>query len=240
MKITFAGTGIMSSTQRANTSMLVDNVLFDCGAGTVKQLFRLGVYVPTAVRYVCISHYHVDHFLDLGSLYFAREKDKSQLCTIIGRKGIRRKMIQLMQFTHGDGREERFEDIEKLNNLEFIEVEPGDVVELPGMRLEVVELEHNTCRPLGYILEKEGKRVAYCCDMNPFEGFEDICQKADMMCSDCNNATDGSRAHMGQDLLRDIAQRHPDCRFYALHRGDYEPKYPDILHYPQDGDILEF
>ena len=239
MKVTFVGTGIMSSTTRCNTSMLVDDLLFDAGAGTVKQLFRLGVYVPQAVRYVCISHFHVDHFLDLGSLYFAREKDKTQKLPNIGRKGIRRKMIQLMQFTHGDGNEERFENIEELNNLEFIEVEPGDPVELPGMKLHIVELQHNTCRPLGYILEKEGKRIAYCCDMNAFDGFEDICSQVEHMFSDCNNPGQASRAHMGLELLQEIARRHPGCQFHAVHRGDYEPKYTDIIHFPVDGDVLE-
>ena len=43
MKVTFVGTGIMSSTTRCNTSMLVDDLLFDAGAGTVKQLFRLEI-----------------------------------------------------------------------------------------------------------------------------------------------------------------------------------------------------
>lgn len=35
MKVTFIGTGTMSSIQRGNTSVLVDDILFDIGMGTV-------------------------------------------------------------------------------------------------------------------------------------------------------------------------------------------------------------
>ena len=112
-------------------------------------------------------------------------------------------------------------------------------MELPDCKLHIVELMHNTCRPLGYILEKEGKRIGYCCDMNPFDAFGDICDRVDHMMSDCNNKEKGSVGHMGQDVLYQFAQEHPHCKFHAVHRGDYEPKYPDTIHYPVDGDVME-
>ena len=44
MKIHFIGTGTMASTTRCNTSVLVDDILFDIGMGTVKQIERLKIY----------------------------------------------------------------------------------------------------------------------------------------------------------------------------------------------------
>lgn len=44
MKITFVGTGTMGCITRCNTSVLIDNILFDIGMGTVKQLERLKIY----------------------------------------------------------------------------------------------------------------------------------------------------------------------------------------------------
>lgn len=47
MRITFIGTGTMSSIERANTSVLVDDILFDLGMGTVKQIERLKIYTKS-------------------------------------------------------------------------------------------------------------------------------------------------------------------------------------------------
>ena len=44
MKITFVGTWTMGCITRCNTSVLIDNILFDIGMGTVKQLERLKIY----------------------------------------------------------------------------------------------------------------------------------------------------------------------------------------------------
>ncbi|MBQ9834247.1 MAG: MBL fold metallo-hydrolase [Bacilli bacterium] len=64
MKLTFIGTGNMGSTSRANTSIIVDNILFDCGMGTIKQLERLGKKVKD-LDCLVISHFHADHFFDI-------------------------------------------------------------------------------------------------------------------------------------------------------------------------------
>ena len=47
MKISFIGTGTMGSITRCNTSILVDDILFDIGMGTVKQIERLKIYTKS-------------------------------------------------------------------------------------------------------------------------------------------------------------------------------------------------
>lgn len=67
MKVTFIGTGTMGGTTRCNTSVLVDDILFDIGMGTVKQIERLKIYVKS-IRYVVISHFYADHLLDVPNM----------------------------------------------------------------------------------------------------------------------------------------------------------------------------
>ena len=43
MKVTFIGTGTMGSTTRGNQSLLVDDILFDVGCGTVKKIESLKI-----------------------------------------------------------------------------------------------------------------------------------------------------------------------------------------------------
>ena len=71
MKITFIGTGTMGCTTRCNTSMLVDDILFDIGMGTVKQIERLKIYT-NSIKYIAISHFHADHFLDIPNFLIGR------------------------------------------------------------------------------------------------------------------------------------------------------------------------
>lgn len=67
MKVTFIGTGTMGCITRCNTSVLVDDILFDIGMGTVKQIERLKIYTKS-INYLVISHFHADHFLDIPNL----------------------------------------------------------------------------------------------------------------------------------------------------------------------------
>ena len=86
MKITFIGTGTMGSLTRCNTSVLIDDILFDVGMGTMKQIGRLNIDTK-AIRYLVISHFHADHFLDIPNLLIGSKeirKEKEQKLTIIG------------------------------------------------------------------------------------------------------------------------------------------------------------
>ena len=127
MKITFIGTGTMASTTRCNTSVLVDDILFDIGMGTVKQIERLKIYTKT-INYMVISHFHADHFLDIPNFLFGRiiRKEAEKKLTIIGPIGIKRKTIELMNFTHSDGDEHRYDNLEEKYNIEFIELDNKD------------------------------------------------------------------------------------------------------------------
>ena len=93
MKITFVGTGTMGCTTRCNTRMLVDDILFDVGMGTVKQIERLKIYTKS-IKYIVISHFHADHFLDIPNFLIGRgirKETEEYKLTIIGPIGVRKK-----------------------------------------------------------------------------------------------------------------------------------------------------
>ena len=121
MRITFIGTGTMSSIEMANTSVLVDDILFDLGMGTVKQIERLKIYTKS-IKYVCISHYHSDHFFDIPNLLIGRKNRNEQNIIFIGAKGLRNKVVELMKFTHSDGNEHKYDKIEEKYNIKFVKI----------------------------------------------------------------------------------------------------------------------
>lgn len=238
MRITFIGTGTMSSIERANTSVLVDDILFDLGMGTVKQIERLKIYTKS-IKYVCISHYHSDHFFDIPNLLIGRENRNEQSIIFIGAKGLRNKVVELMKFTHSDGNEHKYDKIEEKYNIKFVELEKGESYFGNNFSITAITMKHGNCNPIyGYIVNKDNKKIAYCCDMTIFDEFYEICDNVDYMLSDVNGLKTDNM-HMGLEDYYKIAIQYKKCNFYAIHRGDYKIKYNDKINFPMDGDIIE-
>lgn len=73
MKLTILGSGTcVPSIKRASPSILLDiskiKVLLDIGPGTLRQLARLDPKAYQKIDIVYLSHWHLDHTSDLGSL----------------------------------------------------------------------------------------------------------------------------------------------------------------------------
>ena len=54
MKISFIGTGTMGSITRGNQSLLIDDILFDVGSGTVKRMESQKIYTKD-IKYLVKS-----------------------------------------------------------------------------------------------------------------------------------------------------------------------------------------
>lgn len=71
MKINFIGIGTMGSITRGNQSLIIDDILFDVGSGTVKRMESQKRYTKE-INYIVISHFHADHFFDLPNFLIGR------------------------------------------------------------------------------------------------------------------------------------------------------------------------
>lgn len=241
MKITFIGTGTMGSVTRCNTSILVDDILFDIGMGTVKQMERLKEYTKS-IKYLVITHFHADHFLDIPNLLLGRairkETERYKLI-IVGPIGLRKKVIDIMNFTHGDGDEHRYDNIEEKHNIEFIELGNEQQYNTDKFKITALSLKHGGCSPInGYILEKEGKIISYACDTSFCDNYDKMCNISNYMFSDVTDlkTTD---LHVGLEDYKRLYAKYPNCIFYAIHRADYNTSEISGVKFPNDGDILE-
>ena len=239
MNITFVGTGTMGSIKRCNTSILVDDILFDIGMGTVKQIERLKIYTKN-IKYIAISHFHADHFLDIPNLLIGREirKELSQKLTFIGPKGLRKKVIELMNFTHGDGNEHKYDEIESKYNIEFVELENNKKFNTDTFNITAFSLKHGLCIPInGYMLEKEGKIISYACDTSFCDNYYKMCEISHFMFSDVTGLQTNN-SHIGFEDYKELYKKYPNCKFYAVHRGDYEINNANEVKIPNDGDSI--
>ena len=241
MKVTFIGTGNIECVTRCNTSVLVDNVLFDIGMGTIKQIERLKIYTKN-ITYVVISHFHSDHFLDIPNLLIGRRgrgENKNYKITIIGPIGLRKKVFDLMTLTHGDGNMHKYDSLENKYNIEFIELDSGKSYENDEFKLTAYALNHGNCVPIyGYILEKEGKKIAYATDTTFCDNFYKMSSMCNYMFFDVNSLKTNDM-HIGLDDIKILNQKYQNCKFYAIHRGDYNASNMQNIEFPNDGDVIE-
>lgn len=240
MKITFVGTGTMGCITRCNTSVLVDDILFDIGMGTIKQIERLKIYTKT-IKYLVISYFHADHFLDIPNLLIGRgiRKEIENKLTIIGPIGVKKKIIELMNFTHSDGDEHKYDNIEEKYNIEFVELCNEEEYCTNKFKITALSLKHGECLPInGYVLEKEDKKISYACDTSLCDNYYRMCNTSNYMLSDVTGlkTTD---MHMGLEDYKELYKKYPNCKFYAIHRADYSTKGINSVKFPDDGEILE-
>lgn len=109
--------------------------LLDCGPGSVRSLADAGIALQEVTR-VVLSHYHLDHCLDLFALAFARHNPA--LATgdaagggvlgeieLIGPRGLRSRM---------EGAPAVLGHWAAMPRARLVEVEPGEVLERDGLR----------------------------------------------------------------------------------------------------------
>ena len=238
MRINLIGNGTMGSIKRCNESIMVDDILFDIGSGTVKQIERLKLYTER-INYVVISHFHSDHILDITNYLIGRaiRREDYKKVKIIGGVGLKNIVKALLTLTHSDRNPNKYDDIEELYNLEFVELKGGDVFETPEFKLTAYDLQHGNCKPiLGYILEKENKKIGYATDTSACENLYKICEECEIIFCDSTNIK-STPMHIGAEEVKMLAEKYTNCKFYAIHRGDYEIEN-GLVEFPEDGDEI--
>ncbi|MCX8073965.1 MAG: MBL fold metallo-hydrolase [Clostridia bacterium] len=240
MKVTFIGTGTMGSITRLNTSVLVDDILFDIGTGTVKQIEKLKVYTKN-IKNIVITHFHADHILDIPNFIIGRgiRKETDNVLNIIGPIGIREFVLKIMCLTHSDGDIHKYDNIEEKYNIRFYELD--NMAEYIGdnFRIQALELKHGTASPInGYILHKDNIKIGYACDTTLCNNYYKICEIVDYLFSDVTGINT-NEAHIGLEDYIKIAEKYNRVKCYAVHRGDYEILKDTKIYFPMDGNVLE-
>jgi ribonuclease Z len=150
LDVVFLGTsGATPTAQRAPAATLVrrggDRLLVDCAEGTQRQLLRCDVGL-LELREVFLTHYHADHYLGLpGMLKTYSLRGRELPLTIYGPRGLRELLSTLRRVFGRLG-----------YPLETVELEPGDVLERDGYRLETFAVNHGVAA-VGYALVESAR-----------------------------------------------------------------------------------
>ncbi len=149
LKVLFLGTsGSMPTVARSLPAILIkrdgESVLFDCGEGTQRQMMRCRTGFNLSS--VFITHWHADHFLGLpGLIHTMSFQNRGNQLAIYGPRWA--------------GIPNLFSLINPQFEVDFIEVSPGDLIDLGSFFVEVFAVDHGTTS-FGYIFkerERPGK-----------------------------------------------------------------------------------
>ena len=133
----------------------------------------------------------------------------------------------------------KYDRIEEKYNLEFVELENKEEYITEDFKIQALELQHGACKPVnGYILEKDGIKLAYACDTGFCENYYKMCEECDYMLSDVTGLKSTDK-HIGLEEYKELYKKYENCKFYAIHRADYDIKGISNIKFPMDGEIEE-
>ena len=143
----------MQPTKERNPSAIyinyeTENLLFDCGEGTQRQM-RLKGLKPTKITRVLLSHYHGDHILGLpGFLSNLKANEYKTTLHIYGPKGIEKLMSLILEIARIKSGELK---------IELHELKEGKIFETEKFEIESYILKHSI-PSYGFIFKEKDKR----------------------------------------------------------------------------------
>ncbi len=139
--------------ERNHSSFLLsfnqENILFDCGEGTQRQL-RIAGLKPAKISKLLISHWHGDHVFGISGLLSSMGADQyAKKLQIFGPKGSKKYLEHLLKsFAAKD-----------IIDFEVHEVKSGKIFENEDFELEAYPLQHST-DTIGFVFhEKDRLRI---------------------------------------------------------------------------------
>jgi len=206
-----------------------EHLLFDAGAGTAQRLRKAGVSIFELDR-IFLTHYHLDHCLDLASILFALripQPSRTKSLTVYGPPGLKKLYRQLNRAFHGWLAPRSY----GLSLKELRET----TLRLPGYTVTTRWMRHSA-PALGYRLEagpprqsreagQAGKRIAYSGDTQACKAIAELGRNTHLLILECS-MTDERKVtgHLTPTECGQIAEQ-ANCRhlalthFYPIFRG---------------------
>lgn len=247
MYITMLGTGAaFPDPDRAQSGILVtlDNgtrYLFDCGAGTVRNMVAANAS-PPEVKAVFLTHLHHDHICDFPLFAITGWMwDRQDAPIVLGPKGVRHFCDSLFEGGAFDSDfRARSAFARRQGNLEAVrpdirEVSPGLAYEDGDVKIYCDFVEHiprEISECFGIRMEAEGKVIAFSGDTAPCDNMVKLARDADVLFHECTfpeafvehrrKTKVGTFAHTPPTDLGRIARDAGVKSLVATHFGHFE------------------
>ena len=233
MKIDVVGSMCTWTLELSTSYIINDELLFDAPQGSFKTL--MNVYEITKIKYIIISHFHSDHFMDLHLVldYLSRHSDIPKI-KIIAPKGCRERLLSLFRIIEISYLEERLD-----KKFEFIEVENNKIIKFDGYKIKCYKMLHLNLDSYGFVIEKDGSIVGFSGDTANCNNVRKIISKSKAVFIDTSNVSPDNK-HLSVGEVVALANEFTNCKFYAIHLSPYsidEIKKTSLTH-PKQGEVI--
>lgn len=158
-------------------------LLLDCGAGALHRMAEFGVPWRD-LTHIAITHFHADHWGELGALIFAMKygalEPRTAPLTIYGPEGMRERLAKLAA-AFGDW------VLYPGFHLEVVEVIPQTTphAPLPGVEIAACKTPH-TPESIAYSVATSARHLVYTGDTGPSDELGDFARDCDLLLSECS------------------------------------------------------
>jgi len=211
MQITVLGSGTgLPSLRRASPGLLVEaaglRVLMDAGPGTLRQLLKAGVE-PQDIDFLCFTHHHPDHTLDLLAFLFASKNPLIRLrkgpFVVVGARGMRM-WLKKAEALYGSS------VVPPAGAMEILELDPGsdEIALSSGLTLTAAPMEHRP-ESLGFRLrDAQGRVMGYSGDTDVCDSLVELGRNAHVLVLECSTPDDEKvPGHLTPSLAGAMAHR---------------------------------
>ena len=195
-----------------------EHLLFDAGPGTAQRLRTAGVSIFDLDR-IFLTHYHLDHCLDLASILFALripEPTRTKSLVVYGPPGLKQLYRRLNDAFHGWLSPRSY-------GFALKEVRET-TLRFNGYSVSTRWMHHST-QALGYRLEAGSKRLAYSGDTDVCEQIVELGRNTHLLILECSMTDERKVAgHLTPTECGQIADQ-ANCRhlvlthFYPVFKG---------------------
>lgn len=215
LKIIVLGSGsIIPTKNRFSTSFLLESsagrMLLDIGPGTIEKLRRLNIHANSIDR-IFITHFHLDHTLELPALVKIRMFNElggpdmnPRILDVYGPTGLRGflKMFSSPQGVYGY----LSEMMKDLDFLRLHEIEDGLIEETKNLKVYATSVEHYN--GLAYRFDVDDVSLAYSGDTVYDERMIKLAEGVDILIHECSFPKELlSGKHTSDEDLIEIGRR---------------------------------
>ena len=178
-------------------------MLLDCGPGTARRMAEHGIWWQE-ISHVVLSHFHIDHHLDLPALLYAWKYGmlprRSEPIDIIGPVGTK-SLLEGLAAAHGDW------VLDPGYPVRITELAPGGTAELGGARLDCLKVSH-TPESMAYSVSLGRRRIVYSGDTGFDVALADWAKGCDLLLLECSlPASMAIVEHLTPEQCGELAQR---------------------------------
>ena len=237
MKVTFLGTGMLTSKAKSTSFIVDEHILFDIGNGVTDAVVDNNIETNN-IDTVVVSHHHTDHFGDI--IYFITRRflmgGTNKTLTIIGPSGTQEKVEALYNIMNADVKGGK---LLEFSNLKYVELGDEEIYNLPGITIKAFHVVHGANHCNGYLAYTETSSLGYSGDNEFCEELIKVIPLAKNWIIEANDIEGMKGWHIGIVDIEKLASENWGANFYAVHRQDkkYSSDFKNVF-LPTDGQSI--